>query len=530
MTPDHLLPSNATPLEQALSLATDPLNRLKLSAHAIRDFKAKPSDPLLPWLIWEYGLGELLPYLPEPRRAIAEGIVWQRLRGTPAALATALSWIGATGAVEQEPPGVHFAEFQLDPGMVLDSDERIANLIAIARLSAPARSRLSRIYHGYDLRRFVLDASLLGEALLSDHSGMLWHDGQTRLSFGRVRKFALPALAIDARNQREAVRFIKARLLDRVLLDFSVLGDRGHTPNEEILHSHLFTLSNFAGVPDPLGVLPERRFCRAMVVLSSSTSLGDSNANLPRFAWAEEGHPITLGAGDRLSATRHRLIRIEVLQRFDASHIGDLVVPTLTLASDRQTSAAHHVQARGDQHLGTLLLGECKPSFDRGFLQRLHERSNAPLLDAAGWRARRYQRAQVVLSEAVLGDINTRTPRAALHRMQALALPLSLPRLGELLLGQSGAEIESLPLTQMLGRVFDFGALEALVFAPTRSALRRRIAQCSSPLLATAHPSHEHTACVRTDWQGQTWTGIDWPTSSWRDTREVIGSAHHTQI
>ena len=90
MTPEHLLPSNATPLEQALSLATDPLTRLTLSAHAVRDFKAKPSDPLLPWLIWEYGLGELLPYLPEPRRAIAEGILWQRLRGTPAALATAL--------------------------------------------------------------------------------------------------------------------------------------------------------------------------------------------------------------------------------------------------------------------------------------------------------------------------------------------------------------------------------------------------------------------------------------------------------
>ena len=110
-------------------------------ADAIRQFKSDPSDPLLPWLIWEYGLGELLPYLPEPRRAIAEGILWQRLRGTPAALATALSWIGMSASVEQEPPGVHFAEFQLDPGQVLDSDTAIAHLIAIARLSAPARSR-----------------------------------------------------------------------------------------------------------------------------------------------------------------------------------------------------------------------------------------------------------------------------------------------------------------------------------------------------------------------------------------------------
>ena len=56
MTSEHLLPSNATPLEQALSLATDALSRLALPTDAIRQFKTDPSDPLLPWLIW----GELL--------------------------------------------------------------------------------------------------------------------------------------------------------------------------------------------------------------------------------------------------------------------------------------------------------------------------------------------------------------------------------------------------------------------------------------------------------------------------------------
>ena len=315
MTSEHLLPANATPLEQALSLTTDALSRLALPTDAIRQFKTDPSDPLLPWLIWEYGLGELLPYLPQPRQAIAEGILWQRLRGTPAALTTALAWIGATATIEQEPPGVHFAEFQLDPGQVLDSDIAIAHLIAIARLSAPARSRLSRIYHGYDLRRVVLDESRLGEALLSDHSGVLWTDGKTKLSFGRgVAQAALASGQAVAPN-REAVRFAVARLIDRTLLDFSGLGDPGHTPNEEILHSHLFTLANVLGVADPVGMRPERRFCRAMVVLSDSTPLGDINANLPRFVWQETGAPIALGRGDRLSATPHRLTRVEVLER-----------------------------------------------------------------------------------------------------------------------------------------------------------------------------------------------------------------------
>ena len=236
MTSEHLLPANATPLEQALSLATDALSRLALPTDAIRQFKTDPSDPLLPWLIWEYGLGELLPYLPEPRQAIAEGILWQRLRGTPAALTTALAWIGASATIEQEPPGVHFAEFQLDPGQVQGSDTAIANLIAIARLSAPARSRLSRIYHGYDLRRLVLDESRLGEALLSDHSGVFWRDGQTKLSFGRSCQLATPPLDFGVVPVREAVRFAVARLMDRYLLSFSALGDPGHTPNEELLH------------------------------------------------------------------------------------------------------------------------------------------------------------------------------------------------------------------------------------------------------------------------------------------------------
>jgi hypothetical protein len=119
-------------------------------------------------------------------------------------------------------------------------------------------------------------------------------------------------------------------LIDRYLLDFSALGDPGHTRNEEILHSHLFTLANALGVPDATTLLPERRFARAMVVLSDSTPLGDINANLPRFAWQEVGQAITLGGHDKLSATPHRLIRVEVLERTLRGYPGDLVVPTLS--------------------------------------------------------------------------------------------------------------------------------------------------------------------------------------------------------
>jgi len=522
MTADHLLPANATPLEQALSLATDPLTRLALPADAIRQFKTEPSDPLLPWLIWEYGLGELLPYLPEPRQAIAEGILWQRLRGTPAALATALSWIGMRATVEQEPPGVHFAEFQLDPGQVLDSDTAIANLIAIARLSAPARSRLSRLYHGHDLRRVVLDESRLGEALLSDHSGVFWRDGQTKLSFGRG--FAQHALASGQQIEpnREAVRFAVARLIDRYLLDFSALGDPGHTPNEEILHSHLFTLANALGVPDGTTLLPERRFSRAMVVLSDSTPLGDINANLPRFVWQETGAPIALGSGDRLSATPHRMTRVEVLERFARSHPGDLVVPALLLHGQHDRQSTHRVQARADQALGMWALGESAPSLDQGFLVRQHSPSNAPLPDAAGWRARLYQRAQVVLSETVLGDVNGRTPRRAIYRSRPIA------RLGNLTLGDL-AEIEWRPLTEMQICTSVLTPPLPYDFEDAAARMLRLLTQATEPYVsAVLQPARVSTASARAVWSGQTWTGVRWPASSWTDTRELIGAGHRS--
>lgn len=522
MTADHLLPANATPLEQTLSLATDPLSRLALPADAIRQFKSDPSDPLLPWLIWEYGLGELLPYLPEPRQAIAEGILWQRLRGTPAALATALSWIGMRATVEQEPPGVHFAEFQLDPGQVLDSDTAIANLIAIARLSAPARSRLSRLYHGHDLRRVVLDESRLGEALLSDHSGVFWRDGQTKLSFGRG--FAQHALASGQQIEpnREAVRFAVARLIDRYLLDFSALGDPGHTPNEEILHSHLFTLANALGVPDGTTLLPERRFSRAMVVLSDSTPLGDINANLPRFVWQETGAPIALGSGDRLSATPHRMTRVEVLERFARSHPGDLVVPALLLHGQHDRQSTHRVQARADQALGMWALGESAPSLDQGFLVRQHSPSNAPLPDAAGWRARLYQRAQVVLSETVLGDVNGRTPRRAIYRSRPIA------RLGNLTLGDL-AEIEWRPLTEMQICTSVLTPPLPYDFEDAAARMLRLLTQATEPYVsAVLQPARVSTASARAVWSGQTWTGVRWPASSWTDTRELIGAGHRS--
>lgn len=146
LTENHLLPANASNLEKALSASTDLLTRLGPPADAIASFKSVPPDSVLPFLIWEYGLGELQPFIPDQRRLIREGIQWQRIRGTPAAIHKALAWIGLQVAIEEERGGPHWAEFQLGVNGVLD-EETLRRLVTLVRLSKPARCRLWRIYN-----------------------------------------------------------------------------------------------------------------------------------------------------------------------------------------------------------------------------------------------------------------------------------------------------------------------------------------------------------------------------------------------
>ncbi|MGL9759672.1 MAG: phage tail protein, partial [Wolbachia sp.] len=83
-----LLPPNATKQEQALVDAID----YKVDPNNVRGFKFNPKDEILPWLVEEYGLEEILRWAKDKRKAIKEGVEFQRLRGTPASLKIALKW------------------------------------------------------------------------------------------------------------------------------------------------------------------------------------------------------------------------------------------------------------------------------------------------------------------------------------------------------------------------------------------------------------------------------------------------------
>lgn len=189
---DHLLPSNATAFERAASLAMDSGPRLAPGIAALRTAK-RVSIPhaVLPFLIWEYGLGPVTAYLADLQDVIDKGIPWQRVRGTPDAVARALAWVGYSAEIEEAPTTRRlWHRFQLALDRVRDTE--VPDLEAIegaTALSVPVRSELFRGYHGHDVREAEWSRRAYGAARWSDSSGVRLRTGGAKWSFGRTYDF-----------------------------------------------------------------------------------------------------------------------------------------------------------------------------------------------------------------------------------------------------------------------------------------------------------------------------------------------------
>jgi P2-related tail formation protein len=204
-----LLPPNATQLERDFSRSTSPLERLAYTSIAVfepgvfepgvfDDKQPVPNirtakridipDSVLPWLIYEYGLGEILPYLGNnQRRAIADGVLWQRIRGTPEAVRIALTWINLIGVIEESEGGsARWAEYQLGLSAPTSGDQIIDDIVGVTRISSPVRSRLQRIYAVYDVRQLVWDDGLLDDGMWDDHSGVRPRPEWPQISYGQI--------------------------------------------------------------------------------------------------------------------------------------------------------------------------------------------------------------------------------------------------------------------------------------------------------------------------------------------------------
>uniref|UniRef100_A0AAU7YNX9 Phage tail protein n=1 Tax=Wolbachia endosymbiont of Oeneis ivallda TaxID=3171168 RepID=A0AAU7YNX9_9RICK len=343
-----LLPPNATKQEKALVDATD----YKVDPSCIRGFKFRLEEETLPWIIEEYGLEEILRWVKDRRKAIIEGVKFQRLRGTPASLKIALKWANIEDIkIIEEPPGKHFFELQIGIKDV-PNDFFVDAVVELAKLSLPARSRLMRMFNDYyNVDRFILDESFFGN-LLSDYSAIKVEKDGPVLSFGRKNTFELKILNPSFKFSTFRVHYEQAFSNDIYRLDVSVLGEtEPHIKDYKGIYGRSHQWYNLKALyPLPQSLLPAIKFVKAQIVLSDSWKLGEINHCFPLCYQEEIGGTLFLG-NDKLSDQLWNLEYKPILERFNISY--EYEAKNLT---DQKVAKAnlteYHVSCENDRSSG----------------------------------------------------------------------------------------------------------------------------------------------------------------------------------
>jgi len=188
MSYERLLPSDSTPLMGLIAEANDPFSRLSPDFDGIRFSFRNPPPQIMPFLVWQLGLSELAPFLPNIYDLTVEGVAWQRVRGTPDAIARGLDWVGYQAVLEEAPiRRRRWNRFQIHLDRVRDAESPdLRQIDGIVSLSPPARSRFARGFKGYDIRAAETSYQRTSASLTSDHSGVYLPDIGAKWSFGRL--------------------------------------------------------------------------------------------------------------------------------------------------------------------------------------------------------------------------------------------------------------------------------------------------------------------------------------------------------
>jgi hypothetical protein len=190
---ETLLPDGASQFEQSVSLATAQDVRLVDAVTSIRTAKlVSPPATFLPFLVYEYGLGMLTPYVADPIQIISGGIAWERIRGTPAALAQGLSWVGYSAViVEAAPRRLRWNLFSLALDRARDNEDiDLGRIAGISALSVCARSQFVRGFFGYDAGPSEWSYGKWGGGLWSAASGARVEANGPLWSFSRTYEIA----------------------------------------------------------------------------------------------------------------------------------------------------------------------------------------------------------------------------------------------------------------------------------------------------------------------------------------------------
>lgn len=173
-----------------MSETADRTPELGAGIDRLRAFKLTlPRIPsVVPWLIVEYALGEISPYLPNDPTTIEYGLNWLPVKGTPRGITEALSWSGYAYQTLYEAPTRrtrwHLYELELD--RFRDKEADLDRIEPTVRMSDPARSEFWRGYHGYNAREHDWSYSRWGNGIWGDCSGVRLHEGGVKWSFGRT--------------------------------------------------------------------------------------------------------------------------------------------------------------------------------------------------------------------------------------------------------------------------------------------------------------------------------------------------------
>ncbi len=159
---------------------------------AIRDVKGHKLPAWLQFLLYEYGLIELTPYVSNAYTLLDEGRQWQIERDTVAAITRGLGWVSAPGTISEAPSRrTWWNSFQiyLDglPPADVPNLERIEKIV---ELSAPFRSDFRRGVNGYDVPALEGDFTRLDTSILDRESGVRFNGRGPLWSFGRVTEWS----------------------------------------------------------------------------------------------------------------------------------------------------------------------------------------------------------------------------------------------------------------------------------------------------------------------------------------------------
>lgn len=300
--------------EQSAESMLPPLGRLTSARGGLKPLSMAELE-LLAWQM-HVDFREVATTREQLAEMVRQSIPWHRIKGTPASVRKALALFGYSAAIEANGPGRWWATYQLGLPELVSLDD-VRRIVSICNEMAPARSRLWRVYAGFDRRPIVLTKGpTLSNGWLTYYSGthVPVDDDNVMVSFGSRRGLQSEQLypADLAAGMQTSLRYgALCPYVDRFILGRSCLTTDRYPRNHSFVVGQISSLIWAERTADGWDrPLPRwhmdrvRRVARSQIVLSCSPdgrhtgTLGDSNARLSRtYATTFDGY-------GRLSAMR----------------------------------------------------------------------------------------------------------------------------------------------------------------------------------------------------------------------------------